>query len=163
MSKQLIESIVSGNMLEASDMLEEKLNQIRERKMYEMKRMYAAESSMGGQDPEELRARGYRPAAAELERRAAEKEKAKADRKAAKAERKKLKIDPYYGKGNAPHIMVKRAIHKAKQAGKKALAKEPAAPGSGVVNATKAIGRGIARASNAPVFSDLRNIGMRNL
>lgn len=44
MSRQLIESIVSGNMLEASDMLEAKLNEIRERKMYEMKRMYAAEA-----------------------------------------------------------------------------------------------------------------------
>jgi hypothetical protein len=42
MSKQLIESILSGNMLEANDMVEAKMAEIRERKMYEMKRMYAA-------------------------------------------------------------------------------------------------------------------------
>jgi hypothetical protein len=42
MSRQLIESIVSNNMLEANDMVEAKMAEIRERKMYEMKRMYAA-------------------------------------------------------------------------------------------------------------------------
>ena len=64
MSKQLIESIVSGNMLEASDMLEAKLNEIRERKMYEMKRMYQAE--MFGMSKAEIEAKkkaGYRKAA----------------------------------------------------------------------------------------------------
>lgn len=47
MSKQLIESIVSNKMLEANDMLEAKLNEIRERKLYEMKRMYASEAWEG--------------------------------------------------------------------------------------------------------------------
>lgn len=77
MSKQLIESIVSGNMLEASNVVEKKLEEIRQQKMYEMKRMYAAklDEVLGpwqpGGHPDELRARGYRRAAPELERRAA--------------------------------------------------------------------------------------------
>lgn len=47
MSKHIVESIVSGNMLDASDMLEAKLEEIRDRKLYEMKRMYAAEAFGG--------------------------------------------------------------------------------------------------------------------
>lgn len=83
MSKQLIESIVSGNMLEASDVVEAKLDEIRQQKMYEMKRMYAAKldevigNFAPGGDPDELRAKGYKKAAPELERRAAAAEKAK--------------------------------------------------------------------------------------
>lgn len=88
MSNQLIESIVSGNMLEASNVVEKKLEEIRQQKMYEMKRMYAAklDEALGpwqpGGDPNKLRAKGYKKAAPELERRAdaAEKAKKKADK-----------------------------------------------------------------------------------
>ena len=67
MSRQLIESIVSKNMLEASDMLEAKLDEIKEKKMYEMKRMFAAKmyEGVGGLTKAEIEARkkaGYRKA-----------------------------------------------------------------------------------------------------
>lgn len=80
MSRELIESITAGNLLDANDILEAKLAQIRERKLHEMKRMYSAQldevlgAFAPGGDPDELRAKGYRPAADELDRR--EKEKA---------------------------------------------------------------------------------------
>jgi hypothetical protein len=68
MSRQLIESIVSNNMLEANDMVEAKLAEIRERKMYEMKRMFAAkmhEAAGGGMTKSEMEAKrkaGYKKA-----------------------------------------------------------------------------------------------------
>jgi hypothetical protein len=54
MSRQLIESILSNNMLEANDMVEAKMAEIRERKMYEMKRMYQAEV-FGGMTPAQIK------------------------------------------------------------------------------------------------------------
>ena len=57
MSRELIESIVSNNMLDANDMVEAKLAEIRERKLYEMKRMFAAEA-FGRPSPDEQRAAG---------------------------------------------------------------------------------------------------------
>jgi hypothetical protein len=65
MSRQLVESILSKNMLEANDIFEAKLKDIREKKMYEMKRMFQAEV-FGGLTPAEIEARkkaGYRKAA----------------------------------------------------------------------------------------------------
>jgi len=67
MSRQLIESIVSNNMLEANDMVEAKLAEIRERKIYEMKRMFAAkmDEAFGGLTNAEIEARkkaGYKKA-----------------------------------------------------------------------------------------------------
>lgn len=65
MSRQLVESILSKNMLEANDIFEAKLKDIREKKMYEMKRMMQAEV-FGGLTPAEIEARkkaGYRKAA----------------------------------------------------------------------------------------------------
>lgn len=65
MSRQLIESIISNNMLEANDMVEAKMAEIRERKMYEMKRMFASEA-FGGLTKDEIEARkkaGYVKAA----------------------------------------------------------------------------------------------------
>ncbi len=64
MSRQLVESILSKNMLEANDIFEAKLKDIREKKMYEMKRMYQAEA-FGGLTPAEIEARkkaGYKRA-----------------------------------------------------------------------------------------------------
>ena len=64
MSRELIESIVSNNMLEANDMVEAKMAEIRERKMYEMKRMFASEA-FGGltkQEIEDRRKAGYKKA-----------------------------------------------------------------------------------------------------
>ena len=52
MSRQLVESILSNNMLEANDMVEAKLAEIRDCKVYEMKRMFAAESKKDPNDPE---------------------------------------------------------------------------------------------------------------
>lgn len=68
MSRQLIESIIAGDMIEANDMVEATLAQIRERKLYEMKRMFAAKMDevFGGLSPEEIALRkkaGYRKAA----------------------------------------------------------------------------------------------------
>ena len=67
MSRQLIESIVSNNMLEANVMVEAKLAEIRERKMYEMKRMYAARmdeifGALPKADIEARRKAGYKKA-----------------------------------------------------------------------------------------------------
>lgn len=65
MSRQLVESITSKNMIEASDVFEAKIAKIMERKMYEMKRMMQAEV-FGGLTPAEIEARkkaGYRKAA----------------------------------------------------------------------------------------------------
>lgn len=56
MSRQLVESIVAGNMLEASDVVSAKLNEIRACKMYEMKKMYQAEA-FGGLTKAEIEAR----------------------------------------------------------------------------------------------------------
>ncbi len=64
MSRQLVESILSKNMLEANDIFEAKLKDIREKKMYEMKRMFQAEV-FGGLSPAEIEARkkaGYKRA-----------------------------------------------------------------------------------------------------
>jgi hypothetical protein len=64
MSRHLINSIISKNMLEANDVLEAKLNEIRERKLFEMKRMYQAEA-FGGLTKAEIEARkkaGYKKA-----------------------------------------------------------------------------------------------------
>ena len=64
MSRELVESILSKNMLEANDMVENQLAQIRERKMYEMKRMYQAEA-FGGLTKDEIADRkkaGYKKA-----------------------------------------------------------------------------------------------------
>lgn len=56
MSRQIIESIVAGDMIEANDMVEATLAQIRERKLYEMKRMFAAKMDevFGGLTPEQI-------------------------------------------------------------------------------------------------------------
>jgi hypothetical protein len=64
MSKQLIESIISNNMLEANDMVEAKLAEIRERKMCEMKRMFAAKMDevFGSKSVKQLRDLGFKPA-----------------------------------------------------------------------------------------------------
>lgn len=65
MSRHLVESIISKNMLEASDVVEAKLAEIREKKIYEMKRMMQAEA-FGGLTKAEIEARkkaGYRKAA----------------------------------------------------------------------------------------------------
>ena len=173
MSRQLIESIVSKNMLEASDMLEAKLDEIKEKKMYEMKRMFAAKmyESMGmkgfGGDPEELRAKGYKRAAPELERRAKEakaaSKEAKATYKQAKKEYKKATgkskpdEDPYVGKGNAPWTMAARGFHNIKKKISAIADKEPAPVGAKRVKAAKAIGSGIAKGVSA-VTKELGNI-----
>ncbi len=64
MSKHLIESIISDDLLQASDIFEAKLNEIRARKMYEMKRMYQSEA-FGGLTKDEIEMRkkaGYKKA-----------------------------------------------------------------------------------------------------
>jgi hypothetical protein len=63
--KQIVESIIAGKMLEANDMLDAKLSEIRERKLYEMKRMFQAEV-FGGLSKDDIAIRkkaGYRKAA----------------------------------------------------------------------------------------------------
>lgn len=65
MSKHLVESIVSNDLLQANDIFEAKLNEIRARKLYELKRMYQAEA-FGGLTKAEIDARkkaGYKKAA----------------------------------------------------------------------------------------------------
>jgi hypothetical protein len=62
MSRELIESIISNNMLEANDMVEAKLAEIRERKIYEMKRIFAAEAFGRRPTPDEQRAAGRKRA-----------------------------------------------------------------------------------------------------
>ena len=61
MSRELVESIISNNMLEANDMVEAKLAEIREKKIYEMKRMFAAKMDevFGSKSVKQLRDMGY--------------------------------------------------------------------------------------------------------
>ena len=67
MSRQLIESIVSNNMLEANDMVEAKLAEIRERKLHEMKRMFAAQmdEALGAMSKKDREARADWPRASD--------------------------------------------------------------------------------------------------
>ena len=67
MSRQLIESILSNNMLEANDMVEAKLAEIRERKIYEMKRMFAAkmDEALGAMSKKDREARADWPRASD--------------------------------------------------------------------------------------------------
>jgi hypothetical protein len=214
MSRELIESIISNNMLEANDMVEAKMAEIRERKMYEMKRMYAARmdeifGALTKADIEARRKAGYVEAHKKLSDprdKARKSPKVNPDAKiikhkvseealdeaglgdAAKAAhalkkdpqkaaqfRAAMKLrriglipkqepkdrpksnstsdDPYEGKGNAPHTMLKRGIHNIK---KKIADHKPEAPGSGVIKAAK-------RVADAPVWKDLQDIGFRNI
>jgi hypothetical protein len=103
MSRELIESIISNNMLEANDMVEAKLAEIRERKIYEMKRMFAAkmDEALGSMSKAEIQLRrdaGYVRASASKEKgglgpseydKAQEKIKARRE-KAAKAKKHKV-------------------------------------------------------------------------
>jgi hypothetical protein len=64
MSKEIVESILLGDYISANDLFEEKLSNIREKKMYEMKRMMQAETFGGrtrAQAEKEIRARGMTP------------------------------------------------------------------------------------------------------
>ncbi len=60
----LIENILDKNFVVAEDHLYERLGAILEKKLYEKKRMVAADmdEAFGGQNPEELRKKGYRRA-----------------------------------------------------------------------------------------------------
>ena len=199
-------------MLEANDMVEAKLAEIRERKMYEMKRMYAARmdeifGALTKADIEARRKAGYKkasevlgdprekerkskrlnPNAKILKHKVSEEaldeaglgdaakaahalkkdpQKAAQFRLAMKLKRVTLgskqksepktnstSDDPYEGKGNAPHTMLKRGIHNIK---KKIADHKPEAPGSGVIKAAK-------RVADAPVWKDLQDIGFRNI
>lgn len=65
MSRDLIESIIDGDHIRSRSILEEKLNLIREKKMYEVKRMVAteiSEASFGRMNVADKRAQGYVPA-----------------------------------------------------------------------------------------------------
>jgi hypothetical protein len=68
MTRQLLESIIAGDMLEASNMLNTKLDEIRASKMYEAKKRFAAEmdEAAGGgltkQEIEDRKKAGYLPA-----------------------------------------------------------------------------------------------------
>jgi len=75
MSRELLESIIFKNMVESNKILEERMTEIREQKLYEMKRMYGStlyevlgDFAPGG-DPDVLRSKGYKKAAPELARR----------------------------------------------------------------------------------------------
>lgn len=166
MSRQLVESILSKNMLEANDIFEAKLAEIKERKMYEMKRMYACKmdeaigglSGVGG-NPEELRAKGYKKAAPELERR---KNETKAAYKQAKKEYKKAtggkkaELGDYEGKGNAPWTMAARAWSKAKNA---VSSHEPEPVGTKRLKVAKAVGSGIAKGAAGAVGTLAKELG----
>ena len=163
-------------MLEANDMIEAKLAEIRERKLHEMKRMFAAKmyEAMGSQSYDQMKAdlaSGKKRRASDVlglspydqaqqdkkdreQGKGAEAPKSKAKRKAAPkaaapkaAAPKSPTSGDYEGKGNWPHIMVKRAIGKYKQQ----MNKKPAPPGTSVVNAAK-------RVSDAPIWSELSSI-----
>jgi hypothetical protein len=171
MSRQLIESIVSGNMLEASDMLEAKLNEIRERKMYEMKRMYAAEA-FGGMSKAEIEAKkkaGYRKAADVLkdprERKLPPLPDMKKEKKISESWARAIKMGI---KRTGTRLNVMRHIPGAMKdiavdAAKSAVA-DPLDTASKVTKATGgAAVRAVKKAGDAPVFSDLKSIGMRNI
>ena len=141
-----------------------------ERKMYEMKRMYAAKmdeaigglSGVGG-NPDELRAKGYKKAAPELERRKNETKaaykQAKKEYKKATGGKKKDELSDYEGKGNAPWTMVARAWDKTK----KAVANhEPAPVGTKRVKVAKAVGSGLAKGIGG-LARELGDIGTSNL
>ena len=60
----LVEHIISGNLVEANELFETRINDIRECKLYEEKRRVGAmlDEVLGGRDPAELRKKGYRRA-----------------------------------------------------------------------------------------------------
>ena len=64
MSRELVESILNGDYVSANELFEQRLADIKEKKMYEVKRMVAVES-LGGktraQAEKEIRARGMTP------------------------------------------------------------------------------------------------------
>ena len=121
-----------------------------------------------GGDPEELRAKGYKRAAPELERRAKEakaaSKEAKATYKQAKKEYKKATgksepdEDPYAGKRNAPWTMAARGFHNVKKKVSAIANKEPAAPGSKTLAVAKGVGSAIKH-----VGTELGKIGFSNL
>jgi hypothetical protein len=149
MSKDLIESIIAGNMIEANDMVEAKLAEIRERKMYEMKRMYGAQMNevLGGMSPEELAAKkkaGYRKAS-------------------------DVYGDPYETKTKARKAPPKGKAPKSKkskgiiQKVKKWVSNyKPNPPGTLVVKTAAGAARGAGKAIKS-LASDLKDIGTSNL
>lgn len=176
--KDLIEHIITDDFVSANDILESRIANIVEKKLYEKKRMMQAEA-FGGMSKKELEDRrkaGYRKASEVL----GDPDKATKLSPAAKKYRESLKKkvseeildeaglapstkraklykaglqairdvehekdektpkDPYEGKGNAPWTMISRGLHRSKQSIKNY---KPAAPGSLVVNTSKAIGK----------------------
>lgn len=96
MSRDLIESIIAKDLVSANEMFESKLAEIQEKKLLEVKRMYAAnlDEVLGpwqpGGHPDDLRAKGFKKAAPELERRDAEKEVEAPPEPKKKKEKKKV-------------------------------------------------------------------------
>lgn len=60
----LVENILSGNLTEANELFESRIDEIMECKLYEEKRRVAAklDEAFGGKEPAELRKKGYRRA-----------------------------------------------------------------------------------------------------
>lgn len=189
MSRQLVESILSGNMLEANDMVEAKMAEIRERKMYEMKRMYAAESSFsGGQNPEDVKKKpGYRGRASEVlgqspyytrkERQAKPKSSGKAKETASEPDKfgdtkpTPLKKDPRLRtmdrlkKNLDRYETLKAKGSKTADARMLKIAKGYAGKTAkqAVKNVAKGTAAAVGRAIDSPVVQDLKSIGFRNL
>lgn len=56
MSKELVENVLVGNLSSANDLFEQKMNNIMEKKLYEKKRMVAAESNYSSYTQKSLQA-----------------------------------------------------------------------------------------------------------
>ncbi len=173
MSKHLIESIISDDLLQANDIFEAKLNEIRARKMYEMKRMYQSEA-FGGLTKDEIEARkkaGYKKAADVLgDPREGRKVKIplpdmKKEKKIAESWARAVKLGI---KRTGTRLNVMRQVPGAMKdiavdAAKKAVADPLDTAAKATVGTAKFAGRAVKRAADSPVMSDLHSIGMRNL
>jgi len=214
MSRQLVESILSNNMLEANDMVEAKLAEIRDCKVYEMKRRFASDMYEGfGGRPEDIRARpGYKGRASHVlgdpdkkplpplhgpddSEKPKKSRKRKAAPKSAPAPEKETKTEPApppekverdwktsakLGIKRAkmrlnvlkhvPGELARQSKEIAVKKGKDIVSDPMAAAASGTKLAAKGVKKtakgtvkAIKRAASAPVMTDLKHIGFRNL
>jgi hypothetical protein len=145
---QLLESILDKNFVLAESLFQERINTIMEKKLYEKKRMVAADmnEALGGLSPEEIASRkksGYRKASDVLgdPREAPATPKRKAP---PKTEIKPKNVN-YAGAGNTPSAMYGRLKQHISKKAKEIKDRKPSAPGSGTLKVAKGVGRGLGK------------------
>ncbi len=160
-------------MLNANDIFEAKLNEIRARRLYELKRMYQAEA-FGGMTKAEIEAKkkaGYRKAAdvlpdpRDIKIKRIPMPDMKKEKKISESWARALKLGI---KRTGTRLNVMRQVPGAMKdiavdAAKKAVADPLDTAAKATVGTAKMAGKAVKRAAKAPVMSDLYDIGTRNL